>query len=211
MHIEDVEVQQWLQERMESTQNTCNLSREDQVRILTKLTEAELFEQFIHAKYLGAKRFSLEGAESLIPLLDIAIEDAASRNVQKIHVGMAHRGRLNVLANIMGKQPEQIFVEFEDANPEKYIGKGDVILRRLSSVQTASENADISLCFNPITWPSSHRWFEIAFRRHKTLSVEIATKSWVSSSGDAPLGQGVIQESEYGVRRVPIGWHAALW
>jgi 2-oxoglutarate dehydrogenase E1 component len=201
MHIEDVEVQEWLQERMESTQNTCDLQRDDQVRILTKLTEAELFEQFIHAKYLGAKRFSLEGAESLIPLLDIAIEEAAERGIQKIFLGMAHRGRLNVLANIMGKQPQQIFTEFEDANPEEYIGKGDVKYHMgFSSVRQSQSGKDIhlSLCFNP-----SHLAFitpvvqgRVRATQDRLGDAKRDRVMGVVIHGDAAFaGQGVIQES----------------
>ena len=201
MHIEEVEVQEWLQERMESTQNTCDLSREQQVRILTKLTEAELFETFIHAKYLGAKRFSLEGAESLIPLLDIAIEEAADRDVEKIILGMAHRGRLNVLANIMGKQPKQIFTEFEDATPEKYIGKGDVKYHMgFSSVRTSESGKPVhlSLCFNPshlafITPVVQGRVRAIQDRLNDTERDQVMG---IVIHGDAAFsGQGVIQES----------------
>jgi len=201
MHIEDVEVQEWLQQRMESTENTCALSRDEQVRILTKLTEAELFEQFIHAKYLGAKRFSLEGAESLIPLLDIAIEDAAERGVQKIMLGMAHRGRLNVLANIMGKRPQQIFTEFEDANPEKYIGKGDVKYHMgFSSMRTSESGKQVhlSLSFNP-----SHLAFitpvvqgRVRATQDRLLDEDRNQVLGVVIHGDAAFtGQGVIQES----------------
>ena len=201
MHIEDVELQEWLQERMESTQNTCNLSRDEQIRVLTKLTEAELFEQFIHAKYLGAKRFSLEGAESLIPLLDIAIEEAAERGIEKAFLGMAHRGRLNVLANIMGKQPQQIFTEFEDANPEQYIGKGDVKYHMgFSSVRTSQSGKDIhlSLCFNP-----SHLAFitPVVQGRVRATQDRLGDETrdkvlGIVIHGDAAFaGQGVIQES----------------
>ncbi|MBJ93680.1 MAG: 2-oxoglutarate dehydrogenase E1 component [Rickettsiales bacterium] len=201
MHIEEVEVQEWLQERMESTQNTCDLSRDEQVRILTKLTEAELFEQFIHAKYLGAKRFSLEGAESLIPLLDIAIEEAAERGIQKAFLGMAHRGRLNVLANIMGKQSQQIFTEFEDANPEQYIGKGDVKYHMgFSSVRTSQSGREVhlSLCFNP-----SHLAFitPVVQGRVRATQDRLGDDArdqvmGIVIHGDAAFaGQGVIQES----------------
>jgi len=201
MHIEDVEVQEWLQDRMESSQNTCDLNRDEQVRILTKLTEAELFEQFIHAKYLGAKRFSLEGAESLIPLLDIAIEEAADRGVQKVILGMAHRGRLNVLANIMGKHTQQIFAEFEDANPEMYIGKGDVKYHMgYSSMRKSQSGKEIhlSLCFNPshlafITPVVQGRVRATQDRLHDATHDNVMG---IVVHGDAAFtGQGVIQES----------------
>ncbi len=152
MHIDDINVKMWLQDRMERTQNHTTLSREEQIRILRKLTRAEVFEQFIHRKFVGAKRFSLEGAESLIPLLDLAVEDAGARGVREIVVGMAHRGRLNVLANIMGKNAHQIFHEFDDTNPDKYMGSGDVKyhLGWSSDVQTSSGNpVHMSLTFNP--------------------------------------------------------------
>ena len=126
MHIDDLAVRHWLQERMESTQNRLELTREEQLRILTRLTDAVIFEEFIQKKFVGAKSFSLEGCESLIPLLDLAIEKAGEQGVDEIVLGMAHRGRLNVLANIMGKSPREIFREFEDAEPELTGGRGDV-------------------------------------------------------------------------------------
>src|SRR2546429_2760243 len=116
MHIDDPAVRKWLQERMEGTQNRLQLTREEQLRILTRLTDAVVFEEFIRKKFVGAKSFSLEGSESLIPLLDLAIEKAGDQGVQEIVLGMAHRGRLNVLANIMGKSARQIFREFADTD-----------------------------------------------------------------------------------------------
>lgn len=114
MHIDQIGVRHWLQDRMEGTENRCTLTREEQLRILTRLTDAVIFEEFIQRKYVGAKTFSLEGGESLIPLLDLAIEKAGGDGVREIVLGMAHRGRLNVLANIMGKSPREVFREFED-------------------------------------------------------------------------------------------------
>src|SRR5208337_4350149 len=99
---------------------------DEQIRILTRLTDAVIFEEFIRRKFVGAKSFSLEGAESLIPLLDLAIEKAARQGIRSIVMAMAHRGRLNVLANIIGKSPQEIFREFEDLDPERYRGSGDV-------------------------------------------------------------------------------------
>ena len=115
MHIDDLRVRNWLQHRMEGSENRSELTRKEQIRILTRLTDAVIFEEFIQKKYIGAKSFSLEGAESLIPLLDLAIEKAGEQGISEIVLGMAHRGRLNVLANIMGKSPRLIFREFEDA------------------------------------------------------------------------------------------------
>src|SRR5262245_41737353 len=126
MHIDELSVRHWLQERMERTQNRLELSREEKIRIFTRLTDAVIFEEFLRRKYLGSKTFSLEGGESLIPLLDLAIEKTADQGVQEIVIAMAHRGRLNVLANIIGKSPQEIFWEFEDTSPELYTGRGDV-------------------------------------------------------------------------------------
>ncbi|HOB34095.1 MAG TPA: 2-oxoglutarate dehydrogenase E1 component, partial [Verrucomicrobiota bacterium] len=126
MHIDDLRVRRWLQRRMEMTENRLQLTREEQLRILTRLTDAVTFEEFIRKKFVGAKSFSLEGSESLIPLLDLAIEKAGEQGVREIVMGMAHRGRLNVLANIMGKSARQIFREFADIGWKSSPGRGDV-------------------------------------------------------------------------------------
>lgn len=152
MYITDSEIRDWLQERMESTENRMRISREGQVRILTKLTDAVIFEEFLQTKYLGAKIFSLQGSESLIPLLTFAIDRAGDLGIDEIILGMAHRGRLNVLANIMGKSPRDIFREFEDRDPELYLGSGDVKyhLGHTTDHHTAGgRRVHLSLCFNP--------------------------------------------------------------
>ncbi len=152
MHIADLRIRRWLQHRMEGTQNHLRLTRPEQLRILTRLTDAVTFEEFIHKKFVGAKSFSLEGSESLIPLLDLAIEKAGEQGVREIVLGMAHRGRLNVLANILGKSPRQIFREFADADPQLYVGRGDVKYHLGYSSQwktAAGHNIHLSLCFNP--------------------------------------------------------------
>jgi 2-oxoglutarate dehydrogenase E1 component len=151
-HIEDRRVREWLQFRMEHSENRRRLSIAEQRHILAKLTDAEVFETFVQKKFLGAKRFSLEGGESLIPLLDRAIEEAATHGIQEIVIGMAHRGRLNVLANSLGKSPRRIFEEFRDADPEKYRGGGDVKYHLgFSSDRPTATGSDVhlSLCFNP--------------------------------------------------------------
>ena len=94
---------------MESVENRLELSRDVQVRIYTRLADATIFEEFVRKKFVGAKTFSLEGAESLIPLLDLALEKAGQQNVQGVVMAMAHRGRMNVLANIMQKRAQSIF------------------------------------------------------------------------------------------------------
>ena len=152
MHIDDLTIKDWIQDRLELEAFRIELGREEQLRILTKLTDAVIFEEFVQKKYLGAKSFSLEGSESLIPLLTIAVERAAEHGVEEIVLAMAHRGRLNVLANIMGKNPRDIFREFEDVDPELYIGSGDVKyhLGHSSDYITAQgRKVHLSLAFNP--------------------------------------------------------------
>jgi 2-oxoglutarate dehydrogenase E1 component len=152
MHIDDLSTRRWLQERMEGTENRLKLGRDEQIRILTRLTDAVIFEEFIRKKFIGAKSFSLEGGESLIPLLELAIERGAEEGLDEIVLAMAHRGRLNVLANIIGKSPREIFREFEDSDPELYLGRGDVKyhLGYSNDWRTASgRKVHLSLCFNP--------------------------------------------------------------
>ncbi len=127
MHIQEHDVRAWLQERMESTRNSEPLPAALQRRILACLNAAEAFEKFLHTSYVGHKRFSLEGAETLIPLLDFLLEEAATAGVEHAVIGMAHRGRLNVLANTLGVSYGQIFREFEgEVDPASSHGSGDV-------------------------------------------------------------------------------------
>ncbi|MGE0455057.1 MAG: 2-oxoglutarate dehydrogenase E1 component [Vicinamibacteria bacterium] len=152
MHIDDRRVREWLQFRMEASENRLQLSRDEQLRVLEKLTDAESFETFIAKKFLGAKRFSLEGGETLIPLLDAAIEQAARHGLEEIVIGMAHRGRLNALANIMGKSPRRIFEEFRDKDPERMAGGGDVKYHMGYSSDRPTLTGrpiHLSMCFNP--------------------------------------------------------------
>ncbi|MBL8827385.1 MAG: 2-oxoglutarate dehydrogenase E1 component [Planctomycetaceae bacterium] len=153
MHIDDADCRKWLQDRMELTENRRTLSWKDQTRIFTRLTDAVIFEEFIHKKYVGSKRFSLEGGESLIPLLEQAIEGAGEQGVQEVVLAMAHRGRLNVLANVMGKSPRQIFAEFDDKATEMAArGGGDVKYHLGYSndyVTSHGKKVHLSLCFNP--------------------------------------------------------------
>ncbi|WP_442853307.1 multifunctional oxoglutarate decarboxylase/oxoglutarate dehydrogenase thiamine pyrophosphate-binding subunit/dihydrolipoyllysine-residue succinyltransferase subunit, partial [Arthrobacter sp. H14] len=125
MHIQDPEERQWFQEELEHPYSKP--SREEQLRILSKLNSAEAFETFLQTKFVGQKRFSLEGGESLIPMLDSIISDAADQGMDEVAIGMAHRGRLNVLTNIAGKTYAQIFREFEGTqDPRSVQGSGDV-------------------------------------------------------------------------------------
>ncbi|HJP65993.1 MAG TPA: multifunctional oxoglutarate decarboxylase/oxoglutarate dehydrogenase thiamine pyrophosphate-binding subunit/dihydrolipoyllysine-residue succinyltransferase subunit, partial [Actinomycetota bacterium] len=125
MHIQEPDQKRWIQERVEGVERS--LSAEDQRHILERLNAAESFERFLHSKYVGHKRFSLEGAESLIPMLDVLLEEAVARGADRAVMGMAHRGRLNVLTNIVGKGYGKIFREFEgDVDPDSVQGSGDV-------------------------------------------------------------------------------------
>ncbi|MCZ6782112.1 MAG: 2-oxoglutarate dehydrogenase E1 component [Proteobacteria bacterium] len=126
-HVQDPGRKAWLQTAMEEGQNQPQLESADRKRILEKLSAAELFERFLHTKFIGQKRFSLEGAESVIPLLDTVVEDSPSHGIREIVFGMAHRGRLNVLSNTLGKSYESIFSEFEDSPLlDSPFGSGDV-------------------------------------------------------------------------------------
>ncbi len=128
-HIANQEKRKWLQDKIESAnaENGFDLSIDKKTRILKKLNGAVVFEKFLHTKYIGQKRFSLEGGETTIAALDAIINKAGEDKVEEVVIGMAHRGRLNVLANIMGKTYEQIFNEFEGiALPEQSFGDGDV-------------------------------------------------------------------------------------
>jgi 2-oxoglutarate dehydrogenase E1 component len=152
-HIQDPGPRQWLMRRMEETENVTVPANEERLRILEKLSAAELFERFLHTRFVGQKRFGLEGAESLIPLLDTIVEDSPSHGVRELVIGMAHRGRLNVLSNIVGKSLESIFSEFEDIElAEAPFGSGDVKYHKgFTSDRRARSGANVhlSLTANP--------------------------------------------------------------
>jgi 2-oxoglutarate dehydrogenase E1 component len=131
IHIQDTAVRRWLQSKMEPIRNRPAFDREQKLMVLQALVDAELFETFIQNRYPGQKRFSLEGAESLIPALHAVVDLAPALGVEEVVLGMAHRGRLNVLANILDKSYAQIFSEFEDNFlPDSYGGDGDVKYHR---------------------------------------------------------------------------------
>lgn len=201
MHIDDPTVREWLQTRMESTENRIQLTHEEQKRILKRLSDAVVFEEFILNKFKGAKSFSLEGAETLIPLLELAIYRAADQGVEEIVMGMAHRGRLNVLASIMGKAPRAIFREFADVDPELNTGRGDVKYHLGYSNDWHSGDGrkmHLSLCFNP-----SHLEFvnSVAMGRVRSKQDRHNDKAREKGlclliNGDAAFaGEGIIQET----------------
>jgi 2-oxoglutarate dehydrogenase E1 component len=201
MHISDLGIRTWLQTRMESTENRLPMDTGQQVRILTRLTDAIIFEEFIQKKFLGAKSFSLEGAESLIPLLDLAIESAGEYGVKEIVIGMAHRGRLNVLANILGKSPREIFREFEDMDPDLYSGGGDVKYHlgyHNDWITSTGKEIHLALCFNP-----SHLEFvnPVALGRTRAKQERLGDHEReryvvILIHGDAAIaGEGIVQET----------------
>ena len=201
MHIDSMQVRTWLQDRMERTANRLKLSRSEQVQILERLSDAVVFEEFVQKKYVGAKSFSLEGAESLIPLLDMAIERAGSQGVDLVVLAMAHRGRLNVLHNIMGKSASKIFREFDDVDPQLKMGRGDVKyhLGHSSDRMTSSgQNVHLTLCFNP-----SHLEFvnpvalgRLRAKQDRNGDFDRRKSCVIMVHGDAAFaGEGVIQET----------------
>ena len=153
MYIRQPEILNWFKTKSEKEALAFNPATEEKKRILSKLNEAVVFENFLHTKYLGQKRFSLEGGETTIPALDAAINHGADLGVEEFVIGMAHRGRLNVLVNIMGKTYEQVFNEFEGAaDPDLTMGDGDVKYHMgfSSQVKTASGKVvDLKLAPNP--------------------------------------------------------------
>jgi len=127
MHLQDPDERRWLQNRMEPRQNRPDLKSEDKLRIMEKLYQAALFEQFLHKKYLGQTRFSIEGAEVIIPMFDALVSWAGMNDCREIILGMAHRGRLNIQTHILNKSYEEIFSEFESCyDPGDTFGAGDV-------------------------------------------------------------------------------------
>jgi len=125
-YIRTPEVVEWLEQKMENSRNSKDFSIDEKKRILKKINEAVAFENFIHTKFIGQKRFSIEGCEGLIPALDGVIETGAEHGISEFVIGMSHRGRLNVLANILGKSYEEIFTEFEGLEYEEHTFAGDV-------------------------------------------------------------------------------------
>ncbi|MEX0610782.1 MAG: 2-oxoglutarate dehydrogenase E1 component [Pirellulales bacterium] len=201
MHIDDHVVREWLQDRMEATENHLQLSREEQLRILERLTAATVFESFLETKFTGAKSFSLAGAESLIPLLDLAIEKAGGDGVEEVVLAMAHRGRLNVLANVIGKKPREILREFQDLESPGRTGPGDVKYHLGYSsdwTTSAGRKVHLSLCFNP-----SHLEFvnpvavgRMRAKQDRYDDVKRNRGLVILIHGDAAfIGEGVVQET----------------
>ncbi|MBP7131276.1 MAG: 2-oxoglutarate dehydrogenase E1 component [Aquabacterium sp.] len=150
MHITDPGEKRWWQDKLESVRSKPTFSVEQKKHILNRLTASEGLERFLHTKYVGQKRFSLEGGESFIAAMDELIQSAGEKGIQEIVIGMAHRGRLNVLVNTLGKQPKELFSEFDHTAPED-LPAGDVKYHQgfSSDVSTRGGPVHLSLAFNP--------------------------------------------------------------
>ncbi len=199
MHIMETAEKRWIQQRLELTKGVVELDVEEKSNILQQLTDAEGMERYLHTKYVGQKRFSLEGGESLIPMLDELVQHAGEQGVKEVVIGMAHRGRLNVLVNILGKSPAELFSEFEGTKRVNEL-TGDVKyhLGFSSDMNTRGGPVHLALAFNP-----SH--LEIVapvvegsvrsrqFRRGDAEGVEVMA---VQIHGDSAFsGQGVVMET----------------
>jgi 2-oxoglutarate dehydrogenase E1 component len=199
MHIMETAEKRWIQQRLEVAKGIIELDVEEKNNILLQLTDAEGMERYLHTKYVGQKRFSLEGGESLIPMLDELVQHSGQQGVKEIVIGMAHRGRLNVLVNILGKSPTELFSEFEGTKRVNEL-TGDVKyhLGFSSDMNTPGGPVHLALGFNP-----SH--LEIVapvvegsvrsrqFRRGDSEGVEVMA---VQIHGDSAFsGQGVVMET----------------
>jgi 2-oxoglutarate dehydrogenase E1 component len=201
MHIQDPKQRKWIQDRIERPH--AKPEREEQLRILRRLNAAEAFETFLQTKYVGQKRFSLEGGESVIPLLDAVIDAAAESRLDEAVIGMAHRGRLNVLANIVGKSYAQIFREFEgNLDPKSMHGSGDVKYH-LGAQGTFTgldgEQITVSLAANPSHLEAVDPVLEGIARAKQDIINKAGTDFTVlpiALHGDAAFaGQGVVAET----------------
>ena len=199
MHITNTEEKRWLQQRLERERCSPELSPEVKRRLLERTIAAEALERFLHTKYVGQKRFSLEGAESLIPLLDGLVQRCGVHGVQEVIIGMAHRGRLNVLTNIMGKMPAELFQEFEGTYHHGH-GSGDVKYHMgfSSNIQTSGGPVHLALAFNPshleIVGPVVEG--SVRARQERRGDREGGQVLSVLIHGDAAFaGQGVVMET----------------
>ncbi len=202
-HILDIDERNWLRDTMESTMNDPGLTKAEKRHILHKLNQASAFEEFLHKKYIGHKRFSLEGADTLIPMLDYLLERAAIHDVSNVVLGMAHRGRLNVLVNTLGKSYKKVFAEFEgNIDPESAMGTGDVKYHLGTTAVHKAENGNeinMLLMPNPSHLESVNPVVEGAARAlQDRMDEKEAGKKVIPLliHGDAAFaGQGVVAET----------------
>ncbi|MDH4284057.1 MAG: 2-oxoglutarate dehydrogenase E1 component [Gallionellaceae bacterium] len=199
MHISDVAQKRWLQQRIENLHDAPGSFVEVRRRTLEMLTAAETLERYLHTKYVGQKRFSLEGGETLIPLLDYLLQRAGNHGVQETVIGMAHRGRLNVLVNILGKLPSVLFAEFEGKH-DVHLTSGDVKYHNGFSSDIAVPNGTmhVVLAFNPshleIVAPVVEG--SVRARQHTRGDLDGSRVLPVQLHGDTAFaGQGVVMET----------------
>jgi len=200
MHITDTNQKRWIQRKLEDVRSRVQFAPEFRRQILERVIAAEGLEQYLHTKYVGQKRFSLEGGESLIPLLDELIRRAGTRKVQEIVLGMAHRGRLNVLVNVLGKGTKELFREFEGKYDSHGQGLGDVKYHQgfSSDIETPGGPVHLALAFNPSHLEIISPVVEGSVRarqdrRNDSLGEQVLP---VLIHGDAAFaGQGVVMET----------------
>jgi len=199
MHITETGEKRWIQQRIETVRGKADLDNEQKNSVLRRLTAAEGLEKYLHTRYVGQKRFSLEGGETLIPLIHELVQRAASHSIKEVVIGMAHRGRLNVLVNVLGKTPAELFSEFEGTKSHgEYMGDVKYHMGFSSDMETQKGDIHLALAFNP-----SH--LEIVApvvegsvrarqdRRNDASGVEVLP---IQIHGDAAFaGQGVVMET----------------
>ncbi|BDB24668.1 2-oxoglutarate dehydrogenase E1 component [Cupriavidus sp. P-10] len=199
MYVSDQAQKRWWQERLETTRSKPVFTLEKKKHILDRLTAAEGLERFLHTKYVGQKRFSLEGGESFIAAMDELIQRAGTKGVQEIVIGMAHRGRLNVLVNTLGKMPADLFAEFEGKHVDD-LPAGDVKYHKgfSSDVSTEGGPVHLSLAFNPSHLEIVNPVVEGSAKARQERRGEVGHKEVlpVQVHGDAAFaGQGVVMET----------------
>lgn len=202
MHVQDHDAREWLQKRMESVENVPAFGVARQTRILRRLHKAELFEKFLHTKFVGQKRFSLEGGETMIAALDTILEHCADIGVEEIVMGMAHRGRLSVLTNILRKPFDVLFEQFsENYIPHTVAGDGDVKYHLgYESVLTTStgKTVEVRLAANPSHLEIVNPVVEGKARARQRIRGDTERKRVcpLLIHGDAAFaGQGVVAET----------------
>jgi 2-oxoglutarate dehydrogenase E1 component len=199
MHISDTEHKRWIQGRLESCRGAAHPTTPTRLRTLERLTAAAGFEEYLHTRYVGQKRFSLEGCEVLIPVLDELVQNAGAHGVKELVIGMAHRGRLNVLVNVMGKRPADLFLEFEGKGEDNG-GSGDVKYHQgfSTDVDTPGGPVHVALAFNPSHLEIICPVVEGSVRARQDKRKDRAHDQVlpVLIHGDAALsGQGVVMET----------------
>ena len=199
MYISDVAQKRWIQSRFEGVRSTANLSPDQKRHTLERLTAAETLEKYLHTRYVGQKRFSLEGGDSLIPLLDYLLQRAGEHVIQETVIGMAHRGRLNVLVNTMGKMPKDLFSEFEGKHADN-LPAGDVKYHMgfSSDIITPGGPMHLTLAFNPSHLEIVNPVVEgsVRARQHRRRDRDGKQVLPVVIHGDAAFaGQGVVMET----------------